>query len=69
MLKIKLKNMSRELAVLAALKIGMIVIGVQSFWQFIVTGIIIVIAAYFETIQDKLAAMMFQRSSASAVAK
>ena len=47
----------------------MIVIGVQSFWQFIVTGIIIVIAAYFETIQDKLAAMMFQRSSASAVAK
>ena len=54
---------------LAALKIGMIVIGVQSFWQFIVTGIIIVIAAYFETIQDKLAAMMFQRSSASAVAK
>lgn len=39
---------------LAALKIGMIVVGVQSFWQFVVTGIIIVIAAYFEIIQDKL---------------
>ncbi len=54
---------------LAALKIGMIVVGVQSFWQFIVTGIIIVIAAYFETIQDKLAAMMFKRQEAEAAAK
>ncbi|MEA4999220.1 MAG: ABC transporter permease [Candidatus Limiplasma sp.] len=45
---------------LAALKIGMIVVGVQSFWQFVVTGIIIVIAAYFETIQDKISAAMFQ---------
>lgn len=48
---------------LAALKIGMIVIGVQSFWQFVVTGIIIVIAAYFETIQEKLAKMMFKRKA------
>lgn len=52
---------------LAALKIGMIVIGVQSFWQFIVTGVIIVIAAYFETIQDKLSAMMLRRRSAAAM--
>ena len=48
---------------LAALKIGMIVIGVQSFWQFVVTGIIIVIAAYFETIQDKLSKMMLKRKA------
>ncbi len=48
---------------LAALKIGMIVVGVQSFWQFVVTGIIIVIAAYFETIQDKLTAAMYKRMS------
>ena len=48
---------------LAALKIGMIVIGVESFWQFVVTGIIIVIAAYFETIQAKLSKMMFKRKA------
>ena len=39
---------------LAALKIGLIVTGVSTFWQYIVTGIIIVIAAYFEEIQSKL---------------
>lgn len=53
---------------LAALKIGMIVVGVQAFWQFVVTGIIIVIAAYFETIQDKLAAAMYARQN-RAIAK
>ena len=39
---------------LAALKIGLIITGVSTFWQYIVTGIIIVIAAYFEEIQSKL---------------
>lgn len=39
---------------LASLKIGLIVIGVDTFWQYIVTGIIIAIAAYLETMQDKL---------------
>lgn len=48
---------------LAALKIGMIVVGVQAFWQFVVTGIIIVIAAYFETIQDKLSNLMYERKN------
>lgn len=42
---------------LAALKIGLIITGVSTFWQYIVTGIIIVIAAYFEFIQTKLSAM------------
>lgn len=41
---------------LAALKIGLIITGVSTFWQYIVTGIIIVIAAYFEVIQGKMAA-------------
>ncbi|WP_101875903.1 ABC transporter permease [Lachnoclostridium edouardi] len=41
---------------LAALKIGLIITGVSTFWQYIVTGIIIVIAAYFEVIQSKLSA-------------
>ena len=43
---------------LAALKIGLIVIGVDTFYQFIVTGAIIVIAAYFEVIQKKLSALL-----------
>jgi ribose transport system permease protein len=43
---------------LAALKIGLIIIGVSTFWQFIVTGIIIVIAAYFEIIQSKLSLLL-----------
>ena len=54
---------------LAALKIGMIVVGVQSFWQFVVTGIIIVIAAYFETIQEKISAAMFLRKNRTQTAK
>lgn len=39
---------------LASLKIGLIIIGVDTFWQYIVTGIIIAIAAYLETVQDQL---------------
>lgn len=42
---------------LASLKIGMIVLKVDTFWQYIVTGIIIIIAAYFEFIQDKLSGL------------
>lgn len=39
---------------LSALKVGLVVVGVDTFWQYIATGTIIVIAAYFEVIQDKL---------------
>lgn len=46
---------------LAALKIGLIVIGVDTFYQFIVTGAIIIIAAYFETIQKKLSALIIKK--------
>lgn len=46
---------------LAALKIGLIITGVSTFWQFIVTGIIIIIAAYFETIQGKISLMMAKK--------
>lgn len=46
---------------LAALKIGLIVIGVDTFYQFIVTGAIIVIAAYFEVIQKKLSALLSKK--------
>jgi ribose transport system permease protein len=46
---------------LAALKIGLIITGVSTFWQFIVTGIIIVIAAYFEIIQSKISLMLSRK--------
>jgi ribose transport system permease protein len=38
---------------LSALKVGLVVVGVDAFWQYIATGAIIVIAAYFEIIQRK----------------
>jgi ribose transport system permease protein len=39
---------------LSTLKVGLIVTGVDTFWQYIATGTIIVIAVYFEFIQSKL---------------
>ena len=39
---------------LAVLKVGMVVINVDSFWQFVVTGIIIIVASYFEFIQQDI---------------
>lgn len=48
---------------LAALKIGLIITGVSTFWQYIVTGIIIIIAAYFEFIQTKLTAMLSKKAA------
>ncbi|MFA6857463.1 MAG: ABC transporter permease [Treponema sp.] len=39
---------------LAALKIGLIIIGVSTFWQYIVTGVIIAIAAYLEIFQEQI---------------
>jgi len=39
---------------LSALKVGLIVVGVETFWQYIATGLIIIIAVYIEHIQSKL---------------
>lgn len=39
---------------LSALKIGLIVTGVDTFWQFIATGSIIIIAVYLEYLQSQL---------------
>lgn len=47
---------------LSALKVGLIVVGVDTFWQYIATGVIIVIAAFFEIIQDKLSSITSMRS-------
>ncbi len=43
---------------LAALKVGMIILNINTFYQYIVTGAIIVIAAFFEVIQVKLEGML-----------
>lgn len=39
---------------LAALKVGMIILDINTFYQYIVTGSIIIIAAFFEVIQAKV---------------
>lgn len=43
---------------LAVLKVGMVVISVDSFWQYIVTGVIIIVASYFEFAKDDFAAFV-----------
>lgn len=43
---------------LSALKVGLIVVGVDTFWQYIATGGIIVVAVYFETIQEIISSKM-----------
>lgn len=39
----------------AALKVGLIVVGVETFWQYIATGAVIIVAAYAEVLQTDLA--------------
>lgn len=39
---------------LSALRVGLIVMGMDTFWQYIATGLVIVVAAYFEVIQRRL---------------
>ena len=46
---------------LAVLKVGMVVINVDSFWQYVVTGLIIIIASYFEFMQEDFKAFMARR--------
>lgn len=46
---------------LSALKVGLIVVGVDTFWQYIATGGIIVVAVYFETIQEFISSKMKSR--------
>lgn len=41
---------------LSALRVGLIVMGMDTFWQYIATGVVIVVAAYFEVMQKHLKA-------------
>ena len=46
-----------------ALKVGLVVCGVDTFWQYIATGLIIVFAVYVDVIQGKLAAMRLNKKA------
>ena len=48
---------------LAVLRVGMVVINVDSFWQYVVTGIIIIVASYFEFIQQDIANFLAKRKA------
>ena len=50
---------------LAVLKVGMVVINVDSFWQFVVTGIIIIVASYFEFIQQDIKGFVARHKKAA----
>lgn len=43
---------------LAVLKVGMVVINVDSFWQYVVTGVIIIVASYFEFVKQDVQAFI-----------
>ena len=40
---------------LSALRNGLIVVGLDAFWQFVATGVVIIIAAYMEIVQTNMA--------------
>jgi len=54
---------------LSALKVGLVVLGVDTFWQYIAMGSIIVLAAYFEVIQTSIESRMIRRAASSVVSK
>ena len=47
--------------VLSSLKIGLIVIGMDTFYQYIAIGLIIILAVYFETIQEFISKQVGKR--------
>ncbi|MDD3339212.1 MAG: ABC transporter permease [Lachnospiraceae bacterium] len=49
---------------LAVLKVGMVVINVDSFWQYVVTGIIIIVASYFEFVKGDISSFLARRKNA-----
>jgi ribose transport system permease protein len=49
---------------LAVLKVGMVVINVDSFWQYVVTGLIIIVASYFEFAKADFEAFMAKHKKA-----
>lgn len=51
---------------LQALKVGLVVCGVDTFWQYIATGAIIIIAVYFDIIKDKVKGWKVRRQAANA---
>jgi ribose transport system permease protein len=42
----------------AGLRVGLIVVGVETFWQYVATGLVIIVAAYSEQVQASLATLL-----------
>ena len=42
----------------AALRVGLIVLGVDTFYQFIATGLVIIVAAYIEVVQNRFSSKL-----------
>lgn len=51
---------------LQALKVGLVVCGVDTFWQYIATGAIIIVAVYFDVAQSKLSSWRLSRKPIAA---
>ncbi|NDL67323.1 ABC transporter permease [Anaerotalea alkaliphila] len=49
---------------LQALKVGLVVLGVDTFWQYIATGVIIIVAVYLDIVQEKIKSWKFERKFA-----
>lgn len=49
---------------LQALKVGLVVCGVDTFWQYIATGVIIIAAVYLDIVQGKVKSWKFERKMA-----
>ncbi len=45
----------------SGLKVGLIVVGVDTFWQYIATGLVIILAAYIEILQSSIDAASIER--------
>jgi ribose transport system permease protein len=49
---------------LQALKVGLVVLGVDTFWQYIATGVIIIVAVYLDIVQEKFKTWKLTRQTA-----
>lgn len=47
--------------ILSALKIGLVVVGMDTFYQYIATGLIIIVAVYLEVVQQKVSGIFSKK--------
>ena len=51
--------------ILSALKIGLVVVGMDTFYQYIATGLIIIVAVYLEVVQQKVSGIFSKKKKAA----